>query len=91
MTYRPLSGHGRAVYRHGPARPGHPFQHSTATGGPDEPGHDEEGPGHDEEGPGHDEEGPGHDEGGPGHDEGGPGHDEGGGGRVESQSLSALA
>ena len=28
--------------RHGPARPGHPFQHGATTGDPDEPGHDGE-------------------------------------------------
>jgi hypothetical protein len=29
--------------RHGPACPGHLFQHLAATGGPDKPGHDERG------------------------------------------------
>jgi hypothetical protein len=31
------------LHRHGPACPGHTFQHSAVTGGPDEPSHDEMG------------------------------------------------
>jgi hypothetical protein len=49
-----------AQTRHGLSGPAR-----AAIGGPDTPGHDDEGPGHDDEGLGHDDEGVGHDDEGP--------------------------
>jgi hypothetical protein len=36
-----LTGKAALPHRHGPACPGHLYQHPAAIGGPDKPGHDE--------------------------------------------------